>query len=364
MTSTPRLTTPDIARALALGGVVIMNYHAYLNHSEATTPISPSLWQELFNPVTGFLTARFATLFVFVAGVSLSLLAASSSRRPDQIQMAIFRRGLFLLIFGCCIEWIWHGTILFYYGAYFLLASFFIHCTTRTLIITTVLAIVLGAALEAWRASEALGGHATAWLAPRSMASPRNFMIRVFISYTHPVLPWFAFICLGIILGRHLGSITVWRRRVAGISLLVVGSAYLISHLVHQFVDSSTQTGVAIRTLTSTNPFSRGILFSATTSGIAIFVFLAVSAWADSQSLAQVRVILQRIGQTTLSIYVAHVLFFNAVVNRVHWVTPTGLDTALVLSVVFLALATTLSLLHVRFIGQGPMERIYRLIGG
>ena len=46
MTSTARIATPDIARALALSGVVAMNYHAYLNRSEAIRPINPSVWQE------------------------------------------------------------------------------------------------------------------------------------------------------------------------------------------------------------------------------------------------------------------------------------------------------------------------------
>ncbi|MSO59577.1 MAG: DUF418 domain-containing protein [Ilumatobacteraceae bacterium] len=364
MTSTTRIAAPDIARALGLTGVVIMNYHVYLNRSEAIRPLHPSFWQDIFNPVTGFLTTRFATLFVLVAGMSLSLLTASTSHHPRHVQMTILRRGFFLLVLGYCLEWIWHGTIIFYYGAYFLLAAFFVFRTTRTLLITALFAIFCGAALQAWRASQAFNKNATTWLAPSSMSTPRNFLIRVFVSYTHPVLPWFAFVCIGIILGRHLGSIALWRKRIAALSLLIVGSAYLLSHLVHRFVDPTTQTGVAIRTLASTNPFSRGILFSITTCGVAVFIFLLVSAWSEKQSLVRVRAVLQLIGQTTLTLYVAHALFYNGIVNRAHWVKPTGLDTALVLAVVFLAMASIFSLLYTHFIGQGPIERLYRLIGG
>ena len=79
MTNTSRIATPDIARALALSGVVAMNYHAYLNRSEAIRPLHPSVWQDIFNPNTGFLTTRFAALFVLVAGVSLSLFVEKTS---------------------------------------------------------------------------------------------------------------------------------------------------------------------------------------------------------------------------------------------------------------------------------------------
>ena len=364
MTNTSRIATPDIARALALSGVVAMNYHAYLNRSEAIRPLHPSVWQDIFNPNTGFLTTRFAALFVLVAGVSLSLFVEKTSRQREKIQLTIFRRGFFLLVIGYCVEWIWHGTILFYYGAYFLLATFFIFRSTRTLLVTAFLAVIAGAALQAWRMSEAFDGHRTAWLAPQSISTPRDFLIRVFVSYTHPLLPWFAFICAGILLGRHLGSIALWRAKVATSALVVAGCAYLLSHLVHYFIEPTTQWNVALRSLTSTDPSSRGILYSITTCGVAICVFLLVSIWCEKQSLVHLKNILQRIGQMTLTIYIAHVLFYNGIVNRLHWVKPTGIDTALVLSVVFLCIAAALSLCWTRFMGQGPLERLYRLFGG
>jgi uncharacterized membrane protein YeiB len=66
----------------------------------------------------------------------------------------------------------------------------------------------------------------------------------------------------------------------------------------------------------------------------------------------------------TLSIYLAHVLVFNLVVNWLNWVRPTGLDTALVLSLAFYAVAVPASSLYFRRYGIGPCERVYRAFGG
>jgi uncharacterized membrane protein YeiB len=55
---------------------------------------------------------------------------------------------------------------------------------------------------------------------------------------------------------------------------------------------------------------------------------------------------------------------FNLVVNWLNWVRPTGLDTALVLSLAFYVVAVPISSLHFRKFGVGPFERVYRAFGG
>ena len=67
-----RLPGPDVVRAVALIGVVVMNYHGYLIiRGGART----GGWAaELFDPWTGPLSTRFAATFVLVAGVGVTLL--------------------------------------------------------------------------------------------------------------------------------------------------------------------------------------------------------------------------------------------------------------------------------------------------
>ena len=54
----------------------------------------------------------------------------------------------------------------------------------------------------------------------------------------------------------------------------------------------------------------------------------------------------------------------NMVVHWLNWVRPTGLDTALVLSLSFYVVAVPVSSLLKRRYGIGPCERVYRAFGG
>ena len=79
----PRLVGLDVTRALALVGVVIMNYHGYLNGSGAVAGPDGSLAQRWFDPWTGVLSTRFAATFVVVAGAGVSLLTERSRTSTD-----------------------------------------------------------------------------------------------------------------------------------------------------------------------------------------------------------------------------------------------------------------------------------------
>ena len=59
-----RLVGPDVTRGVALIGVVIMNYHGYLNGCSAVAGPTSSLAQSMFDPWTGVLSTRFAATFV------------------------------------------------------------------------------------------------------------------------------------------------------------------------------------------------------------------------------------------------------------------------------------------------------------
>ena len=72
-----RIIGLDVTRALALIGVVVMNYHGYLNGGETSGP--PTVWDRLFHPWTGVLSTRFAATFVLVAGMGVTLLDGGMS---------------------------------------------------------------------------------------------------------------------------------------------------------------------------------------------------------------------------------------------------------------------------------------------
>src|SRR4051795_13766330 len=77
-----RLPGLDVTRAVALIGVVVMNYHGYLNGGDDA--IDRSLAERIFDPTQGPLTTRFASTFVLVAGMGVTLLTNRSCRSGDR----------------------------------------------------------------------------------------------------------------------------------------------------------------------------------------------------------------------------------------------------------------------------------------
>lgn len=361
-----RFAFADVARAVALWGIVVMNYHAYLNGTSPIDSRNPSIWEEIFHPRTGFLTTRFAALFVVVAGISVSLMTyGRSAKEASTKRLVILRRGVLLMFVGGIFEWIWPGTILFYYGVYFFLGAALIRA--RTWIITTcaVVTAVVATAIQTWRVGHEFDGHYTDWLDPSSIDSPRELMLRMFVGYTHPVFPWFAFFCIGLLVGRLLPHIRKYRRVIITSSLAVTVIAYIAREVVYRATEEQSRTNAVWRALVSTDPFDRGLLYTLSALSIALIVVMGLHIWCDNnRSQSPVISTLQKIGQFTLTIYVGHALFFNLVVHRLNLVRATGLDTALMLSAVFLAFAVMIALWWTHVVGQGPLERCYRWLTG
>ena len=114
-----------MARAVALLGVVVMNYHGYLIHRGGER--SDNTWGSFFDPWTGPLSTRFAAVFVLASGVGVTLMTRRSMHDPElrsAKRWILIRRGVVLYAFGVLFDQIWPGTILSYYGAMFFLAAF------------------------------------------------------------------------------------------------------------------------------------------------------------------------------------------------------------------------------------------------
>ena len=142
--SSPRLVGPDVVRAIAMAGVVVMNYHGYLVNEGARRDGG---WPyDLFDPWTGPLSTRFAATFVLTAGVGVTLMTrnATDRHRRSELRWRLASRGLLLYAFGLAFDFIWAGTILPYYGAMFLLAALMFTLRSRWLIVIGVVAAVAG----------------------------------------------------------------------------------------------------------------------------------------------------------------------------------------------------------------------------
>jgi uncharacterized protein len=352
-----RLHGPDVVRAVALIGVVVMNYHGYLilRRSSDATPAAADWLDELFDPWDGPLSTRFAATFVLVAGVGVTLLTRRAHGNPalvTEMRWRLVRRGVLLYAVGLVLDEIWPGTIIVYYGVMFVLAAGIFTWRSRWIVVTGTLAAIASTALRTWRFDRARDGHSTDWLTSPGQGSVRRYVFDVFVDGTHPLLPWFAFLCAGIVLGRMLG-VTWWRAAAAGGGLALLAGSSLVSAIAAAGLQEVA---------TSTDPLDRSIVYVASALGTALIAYVAIDWLAERFPSATDP--LRRAGQLTLTLYLAHILVFNLVVDWLGWVEPAGTETALLFAGAFWVAAIAFAAWWQHRFGRGPAEYVYRAFGG
>lgn len=342
----------DATRSVALLGIIVLNYHGYLNRADAIGANQENFFVRIMDAWNGIL-APSPVIFVLVSGIACALLASANFNR-----WVLVRRGVFLFTIGSMFEWVWNGTILPYFGVYFVLAAAIVTWSRRNIAYVAVICTLSAAALALWRFEREADLHSTSWLSPAQPDSPRNALFRYFVDYTHPVLPWFSFFCVGLLIGRHMQWFLANRRRLFVPVSLAVAGVYTLSTIVRRSTDGTWQR------VTSTDPFERGVLATTGVTLSAILVVIVVSWIVDAFPSSPLLDVLVRAGRMTLTLYVLHGFGYNLIVNRLGWVTPTGLDAALGLSAIMWVLLVSLGAWWNRFVGRGPLERVLRGFGG
>ena len=330
-----------------------MNYHGYLVIQGARR--DGNAWYDLFDPWVGPLSTRFAATFVLTAGVGVSLMTASSVGDPARsraMRWRLVKRGLLLYGAGLLFDMIWRGSILPYYGVMFVIAAGLFTMRSRAVLVVGFLAALIGAAIRWWRLERELDGISTAWLTDPGSGSPRGLLFDVFVNGTHPLFPWLAFLCAGMVVGRLLTT-SWWRPAAIASGLMLFATSTL--------VDASVISDRG-RVLLSNDPFERGLVYTASALGTALIAFAVIGWLADRFERTWLVDVLRRAGQLSLTIYLCHALLFNLLVNWLDVVEPGGLTTALVFAAVYWVGAIAASVAYQRRYGRGPAERLYRVL--
>jgi len=218
-----RIEGYDFARALAILGMILVNFKIVLEASEA----GPAwlVWS------VRLLEGRAAAMFVILAGVGITLLSNKARQQHDSDRLAQHRRTLlkraaFLFFVGLLYTPIWPADILHFYGLYIAVGAFLLSSSDRQLW-GWVLLFTGGFAAMLF-----LFDYDTGWdwetITYIDLWTPTGMTRHLFFNGFHPVFPWTAFLLIGMWLGRQ----DVRSGRVRGVILAISIITVVITNLL------------------------------------------------------------------------------------------------------------------------------------
>lgn len=342
---TRRILGLDVARALAVFGMVWVNFKVLI-HGIAETPV----WANLFD-------GRAAALFVVLAGVGVSQLARV--RPTKRARGLLFRRALFLLVFGLGWSPIWFADILHFYAVYLSVAALSLTLSSRALWGLAASSVVVSTAMQ-------LGlDYTVGWdlhtLSYTDFWTAQGMVRHLFFNGFHPVFPWIAFIFAGLAVGR----LDLRDREVSGRLIRWGLGVWAVTEVVSMGLVAATTPELGLEVavyLFGTPPLAPTAFYVLAGGGLSIAVLAAAVRIVDQMPENTFWVdVLAHTGQLAFSLYVLHV------------VVGLGLAWALEGSPLWVVVATVVPFwLGVPFLaqawrrryGRGPVEALMRKVTG
>ena len=350
-----RLIGLDLARGLAICGMIIVHFHVILRGPTATGYFLKAL------------DGRPATLFMLLAGVGLSLLLKGRSPDTTYVRRLLLKRGLFLLAVGYLNLIVWPGDILRVYGVSFCIAVLLVSLSRRGLALTA-LGFVFGFLLLL-----SFVDFAENWdfetLTYNDLWSPAGNIRHLFFDGFRSVLPWTGVLVLGMLIGRMTLWNPVWQKRVIASGAALYFAAEFFSRFAlrraqnHPDVLADAELLEVVTILFSTESLPALPLFLLSSIGSALF-FLGVSLTLAQKfpTLIPVRAIVS-VGQMAFTWYLGHIYGGALVLYAVGWTTESS-AVATVSAIAYFGVIAMLSMAWRRRRQRGPLEKLLRRVCG
>ncbi|WP_277376149.1 DUF418 domain-containing protein [Paenibacillus polymyxa] len=347
-----RLEGIDLARALALLGMLIINFTELTGASGS----GPSLLLKLEWLVEG----KASAIFVILAGIGISLMTRRTreSDNSDLINRQkgiIQKRAVFLFGIGLLLYAVgWEYDILHYYGVYLFLCSFLFFRSTRVLWIWFSIVLIIGQLSIIF-----LGYQIT----DAEFWSPHGFMANLLFTGYHPVFPWFGFFILGMITGRL--QLQNYKVRLFLLSIgfiLYSGIGFVSSYMIGLVYKSSTEEDMSLFALFATTSSVPNIAYVLSSSGLSLIVIVFCLYIAEYAS-RYVRILVLT-GQYSLSHYLSQVFIGMTVLGILNRLDEQNLSFTVLYSILFFVFSILLTLIWAKTHQRGPLELAMRKITG
>ncbi len=349
----------DIARALAVFGMVIVNFKIAMGAGRAG--------RHWLLDLAGLLEGRAAATFVVLAGVGLSLMSRHARRTNDAASISgqrrnLFKRAFFLFTVGLLYTPLWPADILHFYGVYITIGALLLTAPSRRLMwlagaFTSIFVVLL-----------LLFDYERAWdwqtLCYSDFWTVRGMVRHLFFNGFHPVFPWTAFLLIGMVIGRLDLRDAVVRRRLffqgLGLAALAEATAALLIRGLSPAADAATKED--IHALFGTAPMPPMPLYILAGAGTAAAVIAACVALSERLGDTAWPRPLIATGQLALTIYVAHVVIGMGTLEALGRLENQTPAFAIGSAAVFCATAVVFAHLWRRRFRRGPLEWLMRRV--
>ena len=364
-----RIAGYDIARALAVFGMVLVNFTIAMGAmgAERAEGQGPS-W------LTGFVRlfeGRAAATFVVLAGVGVSLMSAAGRLESDRARLARARRTLLhraalLFVVGLAYTPVWPADILHFYGVYLALAAFLLAAPSARLWALAA-ALPLGFCALLFVFDYEAGWDWTT-LSYAGFWTPAGMLRHLLYNGFHPVVPWLAFLLLGMLLGRQDLRSPAVRRRVFALGLAVALAAELTSALFVRVLVPALELGARdaedLAALFGAAPMPPTPLYMLAGAGTACAVIAASVTVGERWGSATWLRPLVATGQLALTLYVAHVLVGLGTLEALGRLEEQSLEFAVTAAAIFCTAAVVFAWAWRARFRRGPLEALLRAVTG
>ena len=350
---TTRIAGLDLARGIAVLGMVFVNFHVMMSNNEG----APWLRDFLIH-----LEGRAAALFIILAGCGVSL----ATRRPEripQVRPTLLKRALFLLVVGYAWSPIWEGDILHFYGFYIGIGCLLL---TRP---ASWLWQVAAWCIAGFTALYFVGDYWADWdledLTYPAFWHPVGQLRNIIFNGWYPLLPWMAFFAVGMWLGRQPLRDEALRRRLFLVGLEIAIGAELLSRVLTGYIDAfmgpllENPYMATLYDMFRAEPLPPSPLFMLAGGGSALAV--AIGCLWIAERWPRATLPLTAAGQLAFSLYVGHVYLGIWPLERFGFVP---IPIVMLRATLFCAAALLFATVWRRYFARGPIEWVMRRLCG
>lgn len=349
-----------MARAIAIMAMVLVNF-------DAMTDVNIYPWLWLYS-VVEFIYGRAATLFVILAGVSLSLMAQSYSIKSisRRLRPYLMKRCLLLFITGTAISYWWEADILHFYALFLALGACFSALPDRALWALTMTAAAISIPVSAALTVT----YDMTDIIPFVEGQPWCFklLLNYGTSCYYPVLPWATFFFFGMLLGHREPANPSFHRRCLVMGTLICIAIELFSAIMMSWAESRNLEieGNWWVVFLRSEPFPATPLFVLSSGAGALAIISLCRLLAGRRVVARCLAPLLAFGRLSLTMYIAHLLLGYTLL---HWIENNYGDYGEVawtqtLNAVglFCCFGICVAAGWLRFFKRGPLETLFYLL--